>query len=250
VQAGGFAAITDPVFSSSLGPGVRRWAPPGVAMAHLPPVDCCVVSHNHRDHLDLPSLRALGPQVTYVVPLGLGALLRDADLPRVVELDWWEGCTIEGRDGTTSARVTLVPAQHWSQRGPFDANQSLWGGFHLALEGLTAYFAGDTGYPAAFAEIGRRHPGIDFALLPIGAYEPRWFMSPQHMGPDDAVRAFDELGARFLVPMHWGTFRLTDEPMDEPPRVLRELMGGRQDRLIPLCIGQTHWAMLSSPRDG
>ena len=240
VQSGDFSVITDPVFASRVGL-LRRTAPPGVPLAGLPPLDLCIVSHNHRDHLDTDSIRALGPEVTYVAPLGLSRLLRSLGVFRVIELDWWQSSTVMGRSGGV-AEVTLLPAQHWSQRGPFDGNQSLWGGFHLALPGANVYFAGDTGYPASFAEIGRRFPGIDFALLPIGAYEPRWFMKPQHLGPEDAALAFGELGAQSIVPMHWGTFWLADEPMHEPPIKLRTALGSEAHRMLELAIGQTHWA--------
>src|SRR5262249_12921532 len=168
----------------------------------------------------------------------LGAWFRARGLERVVELEWWQETELP-RGG----KVTLVPAQHWSQRGLTDLNETLWGGYVIDAGGARWYFAGDTGYPAAFAEIGRRLPGIDFALLPIGAYEPRWFMGPQHLSPEDAARAFRDLGARRLVPMHWATFRLTDEPLDEPPRLLRAAMAGELDKIIPLAIGETHWGM-------
>ncbi|HJZ86714.1 MAG TPA: MBL fold metallo-hydrolase [Polyangia bacterium] len=236
VQAGGVAVLTDPMFSTRLGGFVRRLAPPGVALRDLPPVDLVVISHNHRDHLDEPSVRALGPDVQFAVPLGLGAWFRRRGLQRVIELDWWQSARFA--DG---AQVTLVPAQHWSQRSLGDLNASLWGGYLIEAGGARFYFAGDTGYPAAFREIGRRMPGIDYALLPIGAYEPRWFMQSQHISPEEAARAFGELGARALVPMHWGTFRLTDEPLDEPPRLLRQAMGADTDRIIQLAIGETCW---------
>jgi N-acyl-phosphatidylethanolamine-hydrolysing phospholipase D len=236
VQANGVSVLTDPIFSERISGFVRRLAPPGVALEHLPPLDLCVISHNHRDHLDEPSVLALGRDVQFAVPLGLGNWMRRRGFRRVLELDWWQ--TAEFAAG---ARVTLVPAQHWSQRSLGDANTTLWGGFVIETRAARFYFAGDTGYPAAFQEIGARCPGIDYALLPIGAYEPRWFMQPQHMSPADAASAFRELGARFLVPMHWGTFRLTDEPLDEPPRRLREAMAEQLDRIIELSIGQTHW---------
>jgi N-acyl-phosphatidylethanolamine-hydrolysing phospholipase D len=237
VQAGGIAVLTDPIFSNRIGGFVRRLAPPGVARENLPPLDLVVVSHNHRDHLDEASVRALGPGVQFAVPLGLGDWFRRRGLSRVIELDWWESAEF-----AKGARVTLVPSQHWSQRTFMDLNASLWGGFVIDLGSRRFYFAGDTGYPGAFPEIGRQFPNIDYALLPIGAYEPRWFMSPQHISPNDAALAFRELGARWFVPMHWGTFRLTDEPLDEPPRLLRQVMGEDASRVIQLAIGETHWS--------
>lgn len=239
VQAGGFSVLTDPMFSARLGAN-RRLSPPGLTPTHLPPIDLCVISHDHRDHLDMPSVRALGPEPTFVVPLGIGPLLRRQGVRQVIELDWWQSASVRGRAGA-HAEVTLVPAQHYSQRGLFDENRTLWGGIHLALPGAEAYFAGDSGYPAAFAEIGRRFPAIDYALLPIGSYGPRHLMAPQHMDPQDAARAFGELGARRLVPMHWGTFRMTAEPPDEPPRQLREALSATPERLLLLDIGETFW---------
>jgi L-ascorbate metabolism protein UlaG (beta-lactamase superfamily) len=123
----------------------------------------------------------------------------------------------------------------------FDENRNLWGGFHLAQSRVSHYFASDTGYPGAFVEIGKRFPGLDHALLPIGAYGPYELMGPQHLGPEQAVKAFDDLGARHLVPMHWGTFRLTSEPLDEPPRLLRAAMAVAPERLRLLAIGETFW---------
>ena len=199
-----------------------------------------LVSHNHRDHLDEWSVKSLGSETQYIVPLGLAGWFRKRGLVRVQELDWWQDHTLRARGGTV--RVTLVPAQHWSGRGLGDHNQSLWGGFVIESPTTRFYFSGDTGYPAAFAEIGKRFPDIDYALLPIGAYAPRWFMSPQHIDPAQAVIAFGELGARKFVPMHWGTFQLSDEPMNEPPRLLREAMATETSRIIELAIGETHWS--------
>lgn len=238
VQLDGVNVLTDPVFSAGMFT-LRRLAPPGVALSNLPPIDLCVVSHNHRDHLDEESVRGLGPEVQYVVPLGLAAWFKRRGLKRVVELDWWESTEVRARGGVV--RVTLVPAQHWSMRVALDVNKSLWGGFVIESPTARVYFAGDTGYPSAFREIGRRFPGIDYALLPIGAYEPRWFMQPQHISPEEAALAFGELGARALVPMHWGTFRLSDEPLGEPPRLLRQAMAADEHKLVQLAIGETRW---------
>lgn len=238
LQAEGMSVLTDPMFSPRMF-AIKRLAPPGLAIADLPPIDVVVVSHNHRDHLDEPSVRALGPGVTFVVPLGLAGWFRRRGLKKVVELDWWEETQIVA--GSRRIRVTLVPAQHWSMRVGVDTNQSLWGGYVIESPSVRFYFAGDTGYPAAFGDIGRQFPGIDYALLPIGAYEPRWFMKSQHIGPEEAALAFGELGARTLVPMHWGTFQLSDEPLAEPPLLLRRALGSEVDKLAQLAIGETHW---------
>jgi L-ascorbate metabolism protein UlaG (beta-lactamase superfamily) len=236
VQAGGLSMLTDPVFSDDVGGLFHRYAPPGVALHDLPPIDLVVISHNHRDHLDEASVRALGPSVHFVVPLGLGKWFRARGLTNVTELDWWQSTLVDGRKGG-QATVTLVPAQHWSQRLAGDRNQSLWGGYVIDAGGQRVFFAGDTGYPAAFAEVGRRFPGIDLAILPIGAYAPRWFMHPQHMAPEETARAFRDLGARVLLPVHWATFHLSDEPMDEPPRLLYQAMGPLANRILFLPIG-------------
>ena len=239
VQIDGLSILTDPMFAPRMFT-IKRLAPPGVALSDLPPIDAVVVSHNHRDHLDEWSVKSLGSETQYIVPLGLAGWFKKRGLVRVHELDWWQDHTLRARGGTV--RVTLVPAQHWSGRGLRDHNQSLWGGFVIESPTTRFYFSGDTGYPAAFAEIGKRFPDIDYALLPIGAYAPRWFMSPQHIDPAQAVIAFGELGARKFVPMHWGTFQLSDEPMNEPPRMLREAMATETSRIIELAIGETHWS--------
>jgi L-ascorbate metabolism protein UlaG (beta-lactamase superfamily) len=239
VQAGGLTFLTDPIFSHDIQGLFTRYAPPGVALRDLPPVDVVMISHAHFDHLDEESVIALGPRVHFVVGKGLGDWFRARGLRRVTELGWWESTTITTRWGARAV-VTMVPAQHWSQRNANDQNRHLWGGYVFDAGGRRFYFAGDTGWPAAFAEVGRRFPRIDFAFLPIGAYEPRWFMRAQHISPDEAARAFDQLRARTLVPMHWATFRLSDEPMAEPPRLLYRAMGARANRILFLPIGGSY----------
>jgi L-ascorbate metabolism protein UlaG (beta-lactamase superfamily) len=241
IQGGGVSILTDPIFSDTISGFVPRTAPPGVGLTKLPRIDAVLISHSHRDHLDEDSLRALGAAPLYLVPLGLGDQLRALGLLRVVELDWWQSAEVTAADGAR-ATVTLVPAQHWSQHGLTDQNRALWGGYIVDAGGARFYFAGDTGYPAAFVEIGRRFPRIDFALLPIGAYEPRWFMHAQHISPEEAAVAFAQLGARTLVPIHWATFKLSDEPMDEPPALLYRAMGRRANRILFLPIGGSYFA--------
>ncbi|MBC8068253.1 MAG: MBL fold metallo-hydrolase [Deltaproteobacteria bacterium] len=215
VQLGGRSLLIDPVFSARLAV-IPRNGPPGLAIADLPRIDVVLVTHNHRDHMDAPSLRGLGPAPVYVVPQGLGPWFVRAGLPRVVELAWWEQREIEGFD------ITFVPSQHWSRRGLFDENETLWGGYVIARDGVRVYHSGDTAWFDGFAEIGRRVGPIEAAMLPIGAYEPRWFMRSQHMDPVEAIDAFEALGAQRFVAMHWGTFKLTDEDLLEPPMLLRE----------------------------
>ena len=216
IRLGGEVVLTDPVWSESLGPGITRNVRPGVDFAEAQP-SVVLVSHNHRDHLDAPTIRRLGRGPTYVVPAGLGAFFSRKGADKVIELDWW------GHTRVGALTIHFVPSQHWSQRGPADKNDTLWGGFVLQGDERQVYFAGDTAYFEGFKEIGRRFSGIDAALLPIGAYDPEWFMRSQHMNPEDAVNAFRSLGARLLCAMHWGTFKLTDEPLDEPPRLLEEI---------------------------
>jgi L-ascorbate metabolism protein UlaG (beta-lactamase superfamily) len=245
VRLGGQLVATDPIWSERISGLIPRLAPPGVALERLPPIDVVTLSHNHYDHLDLPTLRRIGPQATYVVPLGNARFLAPLGLPRVIELDWWQSHRIG------SLTVTLVPARHWSMRAPWNRNDALWGGFVLEGPEGRAYHAGDTALFDGFVEIGRRFGPIDWALLPIGAYEPRWFMEPQHMNPDDALVAFERLEARHFVAMHWGTFKLTDEPLDEPPARIRSLWQARgfeRERLWLLGLGETRALARASTR--
>jgi L-ascorbate metabolism protein UlaG (beta-lactamase superfamily) len=237
-RLGGALVATDPVFAGRMGPRARL-APPGVAPSDLPPLDVVTVSHSHYDHMDLPSLRVLAKrgEPTFVVPKDNAEVLRDAGIRKVVELAWWESLEVRG------VRITLVPAQHWSMRVPWDRNTRLWGGFvYEGAEGV-AYHAGDTAMSEdVFQAIASRCPRIDWAMLPIGAYDPTWFMSPQHMGPEEAGRAWELLGARVLVAMHWGTFKLTDEPVGEPPQRMRSWFEGRghaREKLWVLDVGET-----------
>ncbi len=210
--------ITDPIFAERVGLAARNVAP-GLPSTMLPPIDVVTISHAHYDHLDMPSLLAIdartralrGTPPLYVVPTGVGRYLRAARLGPVVERGWWEHHDLGG------LRFTLVPQQHWSIRLPWDRDTALWGGWVIRAPEGTAYHAGDTGYFSHFGAIGERCGPIDWAMLPIGAYDPRWMMQPQHMSAEEAGRAFVECGARNLVAMHWGTFQLTDEPLAEPP---------------------------------
>jgi L-ascorbate metabolism protein UlaG (beta-lactamase superfamily) len=209
VQLDGTSLLIDPVMGDSISGMVRRNVPVGVPAASLPRISACLVTHNHRDHLDLPSLVQVGAPV--VAGLGTGPLVKQARLS-CTELGWWQSAKVG------PLTVHFVPSQHWSRRGALDSNAMLWGGF--IIEGVRArlYHAGDSAYFEGFAEIGKRYPGLDAALLPIGAYEPGWFMEKQHMNPEQAVQAFVDLGAARFFAMHWGTFKLTDEALDEPPK--------------------------------
>lgn len=235
-RLGGQLLATDPIWSARIH-AFSRLAPPGIALAACPRIDIVTVSHAHYDHLDVPTLQAIGGDALYVVPKDNGDLLRNAGLTRVVELDWWESHRVG------DLTVTLVPAQHWSMRALWDRNRRLWGGFVTQSPEGTTYHAGDTAFSEPlFSAIGARFPQIDWAMLPIGAYEPTWFMERQHMGPEDAGRAWEVLGAKNLVAMHWGTFELTDEPPGEPPERLRAWFADRGhpiDRLWIMDLGET-----------
>jgi L-ascorbate metabolism protein UlaG (beta-lactamase superfamily) len=222
LQIGGVCVLTDPIWSERCSPvsfaGPRRARRPGQSLDALPGVDIVLVTHNHYDHMDLPTLRRIRKRWTPRVVTGLrnARHLAKANIRSAVELDWWHSVTL------AETRVTYVPAQHFSSRGLHDRDRCLWGGFVIESGGAVVYFAGDSGYCPHFAEIGRRFPRIDLALLPIGAYEPRWFMRRNHVDPAEAVRAHLDLGARRSLGMHFGTFQLTDEAIDAPLSALRE----------------------------
>jgi L-ascorbate metabolism protein UlaG (beta-lactamase superfamily) len=236
LQAGGCSILVDPVLSRSLSGVVRRHGAPGLDWAALPRIDAVLITHNHRDHMDEPTLKRLGPAPLFLVPMGMASWFRRAGLTRVVEMAWWQ------TEAVGPVSVTFVPAEHWSRRGARDTNLSWWGGFVVEHEGRRIYHAGDTAWFSGFADIGQRVGRIDVAMLPIGSYAPRWFMHPQHMNPEDAVQAFLALGARQFVPMHWGTFQLADDPIDEAPHLLRQTWdtaGLDASRLVIPAIGET-----------
>lgn len=242
IALGGLRLITDPVLSPRLGPTVKRRAPVPIEPEALPDIDLVLISHNHRDHLDEPTIRRIEARFTphYITPLGVDAYLTKWGVApeRVATLGWWEA--IRPTPERSDLQITLVPAQHWSQRGLLDRNTSLWGGFVLEHPTHTVYFAGDSGYCDDFKEIGARFPNIDTGLIPIGAYEPRWFMRQQHMNPEEAGQVMLDVGARRLIPIHWGTYKLTTEPFDEPPARLRawgESNDIAPERLAILPIG-------------
>jgi N-acyl-phosphatidylethanolamine-hydrolysing phospholipase D len=240
VRMDGTTFLTDPIWSDRASPvsflGPKRLVPPGVPFDALPPVDFVVVSHSHYDHLDLPTLRRLSNgRTVFLVPLGLRALLEEEGIGPVRELDWWG----ETRVGDVS--VYCVPARHWSQRTPFDGDRTLWAGWVVASRSHRVYFAGDTGFTRFFRDIGERLGPFDLAALPIGAYEPAAMMRDVHLDPEEAVHAAIELGARHVVAVHWGTFDLTDEPLDEPPARFRAAAtaAGISARAWVLAVGET-----------
>jgi L-ascorbate metabolism protein UlaG (beta-lactamase superfamily) len=243
IRVGGLTILTDPIFSQRCSPvswaGPKRARPPGRAFADLPRIDLLLVSHNHYDHMDLPSLRMIRrrdnpPAVT---PLGNRVHLAKAGLQSVQELDWWQSTTLP--DGT---RITATPARHFSARTLRDRNHSLWSGFMLEIAGHRLFFAGDSGAGRHWAEIGQRLGAPDLALLPIGAYEPRAIMAPVHMNPAEAVAAHQALGAARSTAMHFGTFQLTDEPIDAPPAGMaaaRAAAGLPDEAFVALGFGET-----------
>jgi L-ascorbate metabolism protein UlaG (beta-lactamase superfamily) len=243
VQTGRVGVLTDPVFTSHAGPfgrlGPRRVRPPGLAIEALPRIDLVLLSHNHYDHLQPASLGAVARRddPLFIVPLGLGAYLARHGIRRTVEMDWWgEAEPLPG------VRVTCVPAQHFSARTLRDRNLTLWAGFVLEADNASIYFAGDSGYSPHFGEIGRRIGSLDLALVPIGAYEPRWFMQPAHVNPAEAVQIHRDVGAHVSVGMHYGTFHLADEPFDEPLALLAEARaaaGLRDEEFTTLEAGET-----------
>ena len=231
-QLGGLNVITDPMFSDRASPldfiGPKRRVAPGLALAQLPHIDVVLISHNHYDHLDDASVRALagqpgGPPL-FIVPLGLGTWMAQRGIANVVELDWWQSHAVPTDAGPVE--FVLTPAKHWSARGVTDRLKTLWGGYAVFAPDLHLFFAGDTAYSQDFTHIRDRFAGrpgggdFDVALIPIGAYEPRWFMANQHVNPAEAVQIHLDLGARESVGIHWGTFELTDESLDQPPKDL------------------------------
>jgi L-ascorbate metabolism protein UlaG (beta-lactamase superfamily) len=222
IRFAGLTLLTDPIYSQRASPlqwlGPRRVHAPGVRFEQLPRIDVVFVSHNHYDHMDLATLkrlaRAQSPPPLFVTGLGNAAFLREHGITSAVELDWW------GQAILPNAILMFTPAQHWSSRGLSGRNRTLWGGLWISVGRRTVYFSGDTGYSSLFGELRRARGSPDLALLPIGAYEPRWFMCDQHMNPDEAVRAHMELGARTSVGTHFGCFQLTDEAIDEPVAAL------------------------------
>jgi L-ascorbate metabolism protein UlaG (beta-lactamase superfamily) len=244
IQTPGANLLVDPMYSDRASPfsfiGPRRVRAPALRLDDLPPISLLLLSHNHYDHCDLPTLRLLASRFDPVVvtPLGNGPLLRSAGLRRVEELDWWETAR------SAPVTITVTPAQHFSARGPFDRNRALWGGFLIEAAGRRVFHAGDSGYGSHFRAIGTRLGPIDLALLPIGAYEPRWFMKDIHMNPAEAVQAHLDLAARRSLAMHFGTFQLTPEGIDDPARELGRALEEREvpsERFRAPEFGEPEW---------
>jgi N-acyl-phosphatidylethanolamine-hydrolysing phospholipase D len=255
LQIGGLNVLTDPMWSTRASPlwftGPKRLTPPAVDFDALPPVDVVLQSHNHYDHLDARTVRRVvrrHPTATWYAPLGLSPKLQRWGVGRVVERDWWETAE-HAADGRGPVNIGCAPAQHFSARGLRDRNQTLWCGWTIEAGGRRVCFAGDTGLHPEFDRIAERYGPFDLVMLPVGAYEPRWFMRRMHMNPEDAMEAYRALRGPYadvpspvLLAIHWGTFRLTDEAADEPPRRTQAAWrsaGFADDRLWVLAHGET-----------
>jgi L-ascorbate metabolism protein UlaG (beta-lactamase superfamily) len=242
LQTGGMNVLTDPLWSARASPvawaGPRRHRPPGLRFEDLPPIDLVLLSHNHYDHLDLPTLRRLAREHAprFVAGLGLGRLLARAGVGMAQELDWWQEAA-----GPGGLAITCVPARHFSGRGLRDRDTSLWCGYVLHGPGGLVYFAGDTGFGRHFDEIALRLGAPRLALLPIGAYLPQWFMGPVHLSPAEALRAHRVLGARASVALHFGTFRIADDADGQAVAELHAALGaggGQQADFRILAYGE------------
>lgn len=242
IQIDGLNILTDPIWSERASPvsfaGPKRYTKPAIELDALPDIDIVIISHDHYDHLDKPTLKKIGNKAFFLVPLGIGEILEDLDITRYQEFDWWEDISYNG------VRFTCTPTQHFSGRTLFDKNTTLWASWVMEGKDKKVYFAGDTGYFRGFKDIAKRFGPMDIAAVPIGAYKPRWFMSPVHMDPIQAVDAFQDLEATYFVPIHWSTFNLADEPFKEPGKLLLKEVEKRNlnpDSFKVLKLGETFW---------
>jgi L-ascorbate metabolism protein UlaG (beta-lactamase superfamily) len=242
IQTQGLNILTDPIWSQRCSPsklyGPKRVRQPGIKWEHLPAIDVVLVSHNHYDHMDISTLRLLNKihSPAFYVSKENAKFLRKKGLSRVTEMDWWEHKPLANK-----IKLTFVPAQHFSGRGLFDRNKTLWGGFVIESSSPTLYFAGDTAFGTHFEKIREVFGPIGIAMLPIGAFLPRWFMAKVHMSPEEAVQAHQLLQARYSIGIHHGTFPLADEPYDAPVKDLQRALQGQKipkSRFIALNNGQ------------
>ena len=245
LQLNGKNILTDPLFSQRASPvkwaGPMRVVPPGISMDNLPVIDMVFISHDHYDALDEPSIMELfnrpgGKDTIFFVPLGLKKWFARRGIFRVEEMDWWDNRKTE------NFSITAVPVQHWSKRSLFSKNRTLWAGWVIKVPDFRFFFAGDSGYCPHFKQIGDKFGKIDLAAIPIGAYEPRWFMAKYHISPEESVKVHQDIRSEKSVGIHWGTFILTDEPLDEPPERLAKAAqkaGLEQDEFRVLKHGET-----------
>ncbi|MDP1540332.1 MAG: MBL fold metallo-hydrolase [Moraxellaceae bacterium] len=249
IQSHGINVLTDPMLTTRASPfswlGPKRQTPVPIAIDELPHIDVIVISHNHYDHLDLPTLKAIDKKQAQpplvVVPLGDAARLKRAGLRKVKELDWWQSLVTEHAKPMT---ISLTPARHWSLRQfiPSDRNRSLWGSFVVSHQQQSVFFAGDTGYAPVFKDIGQRFGPFALAILPIGAYEPREYLKAQHVNPAEAVTMHKDLRAQVSLPIHWGTFILSSELLQQPPEELAQALENTRiaaDDFSSWAIGET-----------
>ena len=222
IKKNSLTILTDPVFSDRASPfkrfGPKRLIPPSITIEELPPIDVVTISHNHYDHLDIRSLKKLykaNPDLIFLIPEGDLDIFKKRNIPNVTEFDWWEDIAID------KFLFTFTPVQHWSARGLFDRNESLWGGWYIKTNNYSMYHAGDTGYSI---ETKKRLGAPKYAFLPIGAYDPEWFMSESHVNPEDSVKIMNDLEAEYSFGMHWGTFTLTAEDTLEPRERLNDVV--------------------------
>ena len=257
VQMGGLNILTDPVFSDRASPvqfaGPKRYQSPGIALKDLPHIDVVLLSHNHYDHLDTNSVKALNSQAggapLFIVQLGVKKWFAAEGITNVQQLDWWDKTTVKTAAG--QVEVHFTPVQHWSARSLGDRRATLWGGYALFASDFHTYFSGDTGYSQDFIDTQKyfadrqtdaKGGGFDIALIAVGAYEPRWFMKEQHVNPEEAVQIHLDLKAKRSIGVHWGTFDLTDESLDQPPKDLAAARAAKnlpQEAFDVMAIGQT-----------
>ncbi|MDP6179044.1 MAG: MBL fold metallo-hydrolase, partial [Desulfatiglandales bacterium] len=245
LQLKGKNILTDPHFSKRASPlkwaGPRRVVAPGLTFEDLPLIDMVIISHNHYDSLDKRTIMKLyeregGQKTTFFVPLGLKSWFQGLGINRVFELDWWD------QHDEKNLKIIAVPMQHWSSRSFFSQNKSLWGGWVIRSTDFRFFFAGDSGYNLHFKEIGRKLGPFDLSVIPIGAYEPRWFMRYHHITPEEALQVHFDVRSKKSLAIHWGTFILTDEPLDEPPKRLKKVIKEKRlsnDGFLVLRHGET-----------
>lgn len=247
IQIGGYNILTDPIFGNL--PLFRRITPPGIALHTLPPIDFVLISHNHRDHMDADTLKELfkrNPSLTFLVPQGDAHWFKKRGIRNVKEHMWWDE---QSYHSFMPLKLTFLPAFHWSQRGFFDFNRSLWGSWMIECHGKRLYFAGDTAYASHFKVIGEAFPLIDIALMPIGPCEPRTWMTHAHVSAEEAGQAFIDLGAHHFIPMHWGTYYFGLDTFDLPYKRLSAWWHAQNMHTKKLCVLKIGESLVSLPEE-